>query len=109
METWTPLQVFIVLLIGTFIAGFGGHARANRNATLRELLASGLYWSAVSTSFCMAGYEWIGGKEKPWRVLGIGGLIALGIINMKTLKKRATTMLATMLGAPTDGKGDGAA
>jgi hypothetical protein len=87
MESWTPLQVFFVLMVGTFLAGMGGYARANKTATIREMLAAGAYWSALSTSVCMMGYEFIGGREKPWRVLGTGVLIALGIIGADDIKR----------------------
>lgn len=87
IETWTPLQVFMALAVSTFFAGMGGYARANKDATVRELLSAGAYWSALSTGVCMAGFEMLGGKEKPWRVLGIGVLIALGIIGQEDIKR----------------------
>lgn len=93
MELWTPFQVFLVLMCGTFASGVVSELRSNKEATLRELFSAGAYWSALSTSFCMMGYEWIGGKEKPWRVLGTGVLIALGIIGADDIKRVVQSIL----------------
>lgn len=106
METWTPLQVFIAAYVASALSGLAGLLWSAKPLTVRSACASVLYYGAAGTGLGMLGYEYLGGKEKPWRVIGCAMLVGIGVVDLATLQRLATRLLGTDKGVDKSGTRD---
>lgn len=106
MEQWNPLQVFAVTCAASALAGLAGYLRPGQAVTVRGCVQSFLYSGAFGAAVPMIGYEWLGGKEKPWRIIGVGMLIGLGVLGQVEIRSLVRRFLGTF-SAGTGGKDDG--
>lgn len=95
MEGWTPLQVFLASYIAAAIGGVGALLSSDKPITLRTLGKALVYYGVAGCGFAMTGFEYIGGKEKPWRVIGSAALLGIGAIKMPDVAAIARRVLKT--------------
>jgi hypothetical protein len=58
-----------------------------------------LYSGAIGSFASMLGYEMLGGKAKPWRVIAFGGLIGLGLFSTEEIKALIGRFIGTNSGS----------
>lgn len=87
MEQWTPTTVFLCTYIAAALSGVGMLLNSDQEITARSVLAAVLLYGAAGCGLGMAGFEWLGGKENPWRVIGCGMLVGIRIIRLNDIKK----------------------
>jgi hypothetical protein len=91
MEHWTPQTVFVWTYIAAALSGLAALLRSSKPLTTRTVLSAVLFYGAAGAGLGMFGYEFLGGKEKPWRVIACGMLVGVGLIraeNIRDLIKR---------------------
>ncbi|BBO31054.1 hypothetical protein [Lacipirellula parvula] len=95
MEAWTPLQIFMASYAAAAIGGVGALLASDRPITLRSLGKALVYYGVAGCGFAMTGFEYIGGKEKPWRIIGFAALLGVGAIKVSDVAAVARRMLSS--------------
>jgi hypothetical protein len=54
------------------VSGLGGVLLSNKTLTTREVVGTIIVYGGLGTGMGMLGYEYLGGKAAPWRVMGCG-------------------------------------
>lgn len=85
MDQWTPTQVFICTYIAAALSGVGALLHSEQEVTWRSMSAAVLLYGAAGCGLGMAAFEWLGGKQAPWRVIGCGMLVGIRVIRLKDI------------------------
>jgi hypothetical protein len=103
METWTHNQIFLCCLASAALSGFATLLMSDKPINGRNILAY-LFWFALAgTGTSMLGFEYLGGKEKPWRVIGSAIMVGMGVVKLTDLGPVMTRALRSMVGATGNG------
>lgn len=117
METWTPERIFIIAYIASSLSGLAALLWSGKplctdqgwlgvGQALRKILASMIYFGAAGTALGMVGFEWLGGREKPWRVIGCAMGVGLGAIDRETYKAFFKNILTVFSSNGKNGNGE---
>lgn len=98
MTNWTPEQLFLVTYFVSAISGLGGLFVSNKTISFRDIVGTILLYGGLGTGIGMLGYEYLGGKAAPWRVVGCGMLVGCKAIKLKSLSEVAQKVLAAIAG-----------
>ena len=83
---WSPYFIFTLCYCAATLGGLGATVKTRQKAgqflTLYDVFAAFAFSGTAGTSFAMVGFEYLGGKAKPWQVIGSSGLLGLGIIKI---------------------------
>lgn len=85
MENWTLNQIFACCLISAALSGFATLLMSEKPLTIRNIMAYLLWFAAGGTATSMIGFEYLGGKEKPWRVIGSAIAVGMGIVKLSDI------------------------
>jgi hypothetical protein len=85
MNSWTPEQVFLVTYIAAALSGLGELLHSDREVTPRSFLAAILFYGAAGTGLGMLGYEYLGGKTRPWIVISCGLFVGIRAIKLSDI------------------------
>jgi hypothetical protein len=85
MLAWTPEQVFMLTYLAAALSGLAALLRSDEPITVRSVSAAILFYGAAGTGLGMMAYEWLGGKQNPWRVVGAGMLVGIRIIKLSDI------------------------
>lgn len=97
MDQWTPQTVFLCTYVAAALSGVAELLRSTRPITPRTVLAAILFYGAAGSALGMVGYEYLGGKERPWKVIACGILVGVRVIHLADI----TTLLRRLLnGSP---------
>lgn len=95
MEAWTPLQVFMASYVAAAVGGVGALLASDRPITLRSLGKAIVYYGVAGCGFAMTGFEYFGGKERPWRIIGLAALLGVGAIKVSDVTAVVRRMLSS--------------
>jgi hypothetical protein len=85
MIDWTPEAVFILTYIAASLSGLAALLRTNQPLTVRSVLGTVLFYGSAGCGLGMVSYEYLGGKNAPWRVIGCGMLVGIKVIQLKDI------------------------
>jgi hypothetical protein len=80
------------------VSGLGGVLLSNKTLTTREVVGTIIVYGGLGTGMGMLGYEYLGGKAAPWRVMGCGMLIGVKAIKPKAVADMARKILVALSG-----------
>ena len=93
MAQWSPQQVFICTYVAAALAGLSGLLRSPQPLTARAIIGTVLFYGCAGTGLGMVGYEYLGGRENPWRVIGCGMLVGVRLIQFQQIKNIVARIL----------------
>jgi len=94
MRQWTPEVLFACTYICSAITGLGVLLSGEKPVTMRLVCACFLVNGALGAGLGMAGYEYMGGKDAPWRVIGCGMLVGARAIKIAWIMNIARRVLS---------------
>lgn len=83
LELLSPLQIFIFSFLAAAVGAVG--ALPEGSYTFSKVFRAIFYGGSSGTSIAMIGFDYLGGKAKPWGVIGTAWLIGLGYIKVPDL------------------------
>lgn len=95
MVLWPDTSLFVVTFCGAALAGVANLLRSPDQITLRNLLAAVLFNGVAGTGFGMIAFEFLGGKQNPWRVIGCGMLVGIRIIKLSDVMTIVRKLIGT--------------
>src|SRR5688572_6036347 len=93
---WTPEKTFIVTYIAAALSGLAVLLRTNEPLTVRSILSAILFYGSAGCGLGMIGYEYLGGRQAPWKVIGCGMLVGIRVIQFKDIAHVARRILGTI-------------
>jgi hypothetical protein len=87
MQNWTPDEVFLATFVAASLSGLAVLFKSKEPISPRSVFATILYYGATGCGLGMIAYEWLGGKQAPWRAIGCGWLVGIKAISLKDIKK----------------------
>lgn len=83
LEVLSPLQIFMASFIAAAIGAVG--ALPEGSHSVGKIFRAIIYGGSSGTSVAMVGFDYLGGKSKPWGIIGTSWLIGLGFIKVPDL------------------------
>jgi hypothetical protein len=91
---WSPLHVFICTWLASAITGVGVYLGEDRAVTIRGTFVAAVTYGGMGCGLGMIGYEFLGGKQAPWKIIGCGFLVGIRAISLNSIK----TLIQRILG-----------
>jgi len=93
MQNMTPEQVFLCTFCAAALSGLGVLLRSDSALNVRNILSSVLFYGSAGVGLGMIAFDWLGGKQNPWKVIGCGWLVGLRIIKLSDISTVASAIL----------------
>ncbi len=93
MVNLTPEQVFLCTFCAAALSGLSVLLRSDSELTIRNIFAAILFYGSAGVGLGMIAFDWLGGKQNPWRVIGCGWLVGLKIIKLTDIQKVSAAIL----------------
>lgn len=77
---WTPERVFLFTYMISSLNGLGVYLGTSEPLQIRPILYSMITGGGLGIGFGMVAWQWLGGAENPWIIIGCGSLTGLGIL-----------------------------
>lgn len=82
MTHWSHSTIFFCCLISAALSGFATLLMSEKEINRRNFLGYLLWFGLAGTATSMVGFDYLGGKEKPWRVIGSAILVGMGVVKV---------------------------
>lgn len=93
MQNLTPEQIFLCTYCAAALSGLTVLLRSDVELTFRNVTSTILFYGSAGVGLGMIAFEWLGGKQNPWRVIGCGFLVGLRIIKTQDIMTMARRLL----------------
>lgn len=98
MLEWSPDRLFIATGIVAALGGLAVILNSKRTLSIRNVVGSILLYGLAGCGLGMVSYEYLHGKEYPWRVIGAGMLTGIQAVNWSLLRGAAARLLNLPVG-----------
>lgn len=82
MESWSNGTIFLCCLLSASLSGFATLLMSEKEINRRNFLGYLLWFGLAGTATSMVGFDYLGGREKPWRVIGSAILVGMGVVKV---------------------------
>lgn len=87
MEHWSPESVFLLTGLLGGLAGAVKEARTHKTITKWAAMWACFDYGFTASALGMVGYQWLGGKEHPEMIIGMGMLVGLRLLTIKQIRE----------------------
>lgn len=85
MEQWSNNAIFLACLASATLGGFASLLRSETPITIRVFFAYLLWFGMAGLATSLVGFELLGGRKRPWVVIGIATFVGMGIVKTTAL------------------------
>jgi hypothetical protein len=85
MQNLTPELVFLYTFCAASLSGLAVLLRSGSELNTRNVLGAILFHGSAGVGLGMIAFDWLGGKQAPWKVIACGWLVGLRIIKLSDI------------------------
>ncbi len=91
---WSPELTFAVTYIAAALSGLAVVLLEDKPLRFRTIIGTILLYGGLGSGLGMVGYEYLGGKNNPWKVVACGMLVGVRAIKMRDITNLVRRILA---------------
>jgi hypothetical protein len=104
IEGWSHNFIFICCMLAAALSGFATLLMSDKPITSRNIGAYLLWFGMAGLGTSMLGFDYLGGKQKPWRVIGASIVIGMGVVKITDLGPVFMRVLRSAIGESSSGR-----